>query len=72
MLNQKLRPKGIPSRFRTVENRSNAGTATAYEQGEAMTILRTGGVLGWFDGSTRWAEVNKGRLLPPDLDGRGR
>ena len=31
---------------------ANAGTLTAYEQGETMTILRTGGALGWFDSST--------------------
>ncbi len=51
---------------------ANAGTVTAYEQGETMTILRAGGALGWFGGSTCWAEIRKGRLLPPDVDGRGR
>ena len=51
---------------------ANAGTATTYEEGGTMTILRTGSVLGRFDGSTRWTESRKGQLLPPDLKGRGR
>lgn len=51
---------------------SNAGTVTAYEQGETMAILWTGGALGLFGTSTRWAEIRKGRLLPRDIDGRER
>ena len=48
---------------------ANAGTMTAYEPGETMTILRTGGALGLFGKNTRWAEVRNGRLLPPDVGG---
>ncbi len=51
--------------------RANAGIMTTYEPGETMTILRTGGALGWFGGSTRWAEIRKGRLLPPGIDRQG-
>jgi hypothetical protein len=47
---------------------AHAGATPAYEPGETMTILRTGGALGLFDAATRWAEIRKGRLLPRESE----
>lgn len=45
-----------------------AMTRTAYEPGETVIILTSGGALGQFGRDLRWAEVRHGRLLTADHD----